>query len=652
MICNDLGKAFGDKVLFSHLSFSINTGILLIKGNSGTGKTTLINILMGLEKQDSGDFSISKNIAYCGSKHLLFLKRSLNDNLKIFLNSYDEELKRNLLASLNMIGLEDKPLVTLSLGQIAKAKIIFTFLKKADVYFLDEVFASLDSQSKSNLCPYLNTLAKNSLVVLITHLDVDSKIGINLIVNLDNNSIQVIKDENNLRIQNPSNCKQRINPLHFAPSKIKLSVLSFICLFLTFIFFSLGTAFYNFNSTSESLKISLENDPFKYHRLQVTKKIDMNELSKNYMETLTLNSKTEKVLVISSNEIPSNSLRYYDLLNSNGFKNREEIKIDQNTYTIDRITKNITKEDFPDSMEIASMFDGFMPQQNILVVNKPFFKTLLLKGPSILNKDFETNLGMSFKDGILQNQSTVYPTVVDDKINFVSIPNVREGTEVSFSPAQSFSYLTSKEEASNKIIVSYDVFYNFYLYFARNDGILLSNNQILEDSYIKDNFIVSNIIYDYSSNLKTYAILSFISSLVFFILLIVLIILSKEHIKNIFNTDKEIIETNFLQNKIKENIFLQAFTLPLLSLIITLILYFSSFLRIANLLSVTLAYPNKDISSFYYYSMQPLNSYYDHLVSPLPFLHYNNLILLSILIMVVAGISVAFLIKKEMTSKK
>ena len=59
----DLGKAFGDKVLFSGLNFMLPpNGIVGVIGPNGAGKTTLFKLIMGLEKQDKGEFEVGETV--------------------------------------------------------------------------------------------------------------------------------------------------------------------------------------------------------------------------------------------------------------------------------------------------------------------------------------------------------------------------------------------------------------------------------------------------------------------------------------------------------------------------------------------------------------------------------------------------------------
>ncbi len=65
-------KAFGDKVLFDNLNFSLPpAGIVGVIGPNGAGKTTLFRLIMGLEKPDSGDFSTGETVklGYVDQQH-------------------------------------------------------------------------------------------------------------------------------------------------------------------------------------------------------------------------------------------------------------------------------------------------------------------------------------------------------------------------------------------------------------------------------------------------------------------------------------------------------------------------------------------------------------------------------------------------------
>ena len=72
IIFNDVSKAYGDKLLFEHLSFVLPpAGIVGVIGPNGAGKTTLFRLIMGLEQPDSGEITIGETVklAYVDQQH-------------------------------------------------------------------------------------------------------------------------------------------------------------------------------------------------------------------------------------------------------------------------------------------------------------------------------------------------------------------------------------------------------------------------------------------------------------------------------------------------------------------------------------------------------------------------------------------------------
>ncbi|MBQ7640486.1 MAG: energy-dependent translational throttle protein EttA, partial [Bacteroidales bacterium] len=70
--CKGVSKAFGDKVLFENLTFSLPpAGIVGVIGPNGAGKTTLFRLIMGYEKPDAGSFEVGETvkIAYVDQQH-------------------------------------------------------------------------------------------------------------------------------------------------------------------------------------------------------------------------------------------------------------------------------------------------------------------------------------------------------------------------------------------------------------------------------------------------------------------------------------------------------------------------------------------------------------------------------------------------------
>ena len=78
----DVSKAYGDKILFEHLSFALPpAGIVGVIGPNGAGKTTLFRLIMGIEKPDTGSIDIGETvkISYVDQQH-----RSIDPDKTVF----------------------------------------------------------------------------------------------------------------------------------------------------------------------------------------------------------------------------------------------------------------------------------------------------------------------------------------------------------------------------------------------------------------------------------------------------------------------------------------------------------------------------------------------------------------------------------------
>lgn len=166
-----------DKKLIENLSFSISKNeFVSIVGSSGCGKSTIIKLISGINKKETGEI-IGKKTAYMPQKDLLLPWRTVLENiiLPIELNKKDlnEGRKKacNYLEKLNLIDYKDKYPYELSGGMKQRVSFIRTLLTEADILLLDEPFSALDAITKENLQKWLLDVLKNfdKSVIFITH---------------------------------------------------------------------------------------------------------------------------------------------------------------------------------------------------------------------------------------------------------------------------------------------------------------------------------------------------------------------------------------------------------------------------------------------------------------------------------------------------
>ena len=196
----NLSKAFSDKLLFENLSFGIEKGdkTALIAEN-GTGKTTLMRILVGKEEADGGKVVFNGNVRVgyleqlptfdpdCtigdvvaeGHTDIMRVIRKYEDSLVNRVNleeamaemdanqAWDYEMRlKQLLSTFEINDLSQK-IGTLSGGQVKRLALALVLLDNPDILFLDEPTNHLDMQMVEWLEDYLSQ--SNVTLFMVTH---------------------------------------------------------------------------------------------------------------------------------------------------------------------------------------------------------------------------------------------------------------------------------------------------------------------------------------------------------------------------------------------------------------------------------------------------------------------------------------------------
>ena len=158
---NNLSCERGYNLLFENLSFELNSGeVLKISGPNGSGKTSLIKILAGLNSFETGSIkyddtkinSEKYNLDFLYLGHLAALSPELSclENLKYTAHLGNNNINLDFSDALTQVGLEkfENELVgKLSAGQRKRIALSLLFITQSKVWLLDEPFSALDSKA-------------------------------------------------------------------------------------------------------------------------------------------------------------------------------------------------------------------------------------------------------------------------------------------------------------------------------------------------------------------------------------------------------------------------------------------------------------------------------------------------------------------------
>lgn len=182
-----LTKSFGDHVIFDNLSFEIADGeFVVFSGKSGCGKTTMLNLIGGIDTPDSGqiivdgtDITRQKNrieyfrtkVSFLFQNFALIENKTVLENLKMVKPHSRTEV--TIEQALKKVGLEDKlnaKVYTLSGGEQQRVALARIMIKQCGIILADEPTGSLDSENANSVMDILTELNKQGkTVILVTH---------------------------------------------------------------------------------------------------------------------------------------------------------------------------------------------------------------------------------------------------------------------------------------------------------------------------------------------------------------------------------------------------------------------------------------------------------------------------------------------------
>ncbi len=206
----NLSKSFGPLSVLNHVSMDLESGnIYCLMGASGSGKTTFLRILMGLEMADSGSFEFFSPATNTVDSHITSASPAAVDadteghiwvpmdkkNTRISAVFQEDRLCEQFTPIENIMMVTGKsmtkgqvreevsrllpeeslsrPVTTLSGGMKRRTAICRAILADYDLLLMDEPFTGLDDDTRQKVIQYILEKTRGKLVILSTHQEQD-----------------------------------------------------------------------------------------------------------------------------------------------------------------------------------------------------------------------------------------------------------------------------------------------------------------------------------------------------------------------------------------------------------------------------------------------------------------------------------------------
>ena len=172
-----------------NLKFNHN-GLVFILGKSGSGKSTFLNILGGLDSANTSKIFINKKklnrfdettcseyrntyIGFVFQEYNLLDDLNVYDNIALALQMQNREVDRetvlNILKEVDLEGLEERELDELSGGQKQRVAIARALVKNPEIILADEPTGNLDSETSEQVFELFKRISKDKLIICVSH---------------------------------------------------------------------------------------------------------------------------------------------------------------------------------------------------------------------------------------------------------------------------------------------------------------------------------------------------------------------------------------------------------------------------------------------------------------------------------------------------
>lgn len=169
ILCENVNKSFDGRAVLKDFSLHLKKGErVCLMGASGSGKTTVINLLLGLILPDSGK-------VVCGESSAVFQENRLCEdfsavtNVKIVTKDKDKKRAESLLSDLLLSDDMYKKVRDFSGGMKRRTAIARALAYDKDIILLDEPFKGLDTETRAVVAEVINRETAGKTLLFVSH---------------------------------------------------------------------------------------------------------------------------------------------------------------------------------------------------------------------------------------------------------------------------------------------------------------------------------------------------------------------------------------------------------------------------------------------------------------------------------------------------